>query len=116
MRTAYSAGTSAPLPPDTYVYKILAVDGKLASISSDDSLRLIDLQTVRLDSDGTLDRIHNGVTCLKTFQSLNVLTAGRDGLLKSTDARTRKTTLALSKGPSISCDLQMQSNAQLICP
>ncbi|KAL8945476.1 MAG: hypothetical protein Q9211_000014 [Gyalolechia sp. 1 TL-2023] len=99
MKIAHSVAASAPLASDTYFYKILPVYGltKLVAISSDDSLRLIDAPTLRLDSNGILDHIHAGVTSLKAFGEHGALTAGRDGLVKCTDFRTKKITLEVSK-------------------
>lgn len=83
MRSAsLRASSSLTLPPDSYVYKVLPVNAGLAAISSDDSLRTIDLNTFQEISNGILADVHSSVTCLvatkNAFNSL--LTAGRDGL------------------------------------
>ncbi|KAL8673059.1 MAG: hypothetical protein Q9168_002521 [Polycauliona sp. 1 TL-2023] len=93
MKTARSVATSAPLNPDTYVYKILPFNENLVSIASDDALRLIDPHTLELC--GTVDGIHDGVTCLARFRDRLGLTAGRDGLVKAVDLRTKTATLEL---------------------
>lgn len=98
MKNAHPVAASAPLTPDTYIYKILLIDTNLVSISSDDSLRSIDPLTLRLDSSRTRGRIHDGVTCLRAFRERGILTAGRDGSVKCTDLRTNRTTLELSTG------------------
>ncbi|KAI4284257.1 MAG: hypothetical protein L6R38_001534 [Xanthoria sp. 2 TBL-2021] len=73
----------------------------MVSISSDDSLRVLDPPTLELR--GAIDGVHDGVTCLSGFGDRHGLTAGRDGLVKCIDVRTRNTTLELSeeKKPAI---------------
>ncbi|KAL8802721.1 MAG: hypothetical protein Q9182_003619 [Xanthomendoza sp. 2 TL-2023] len=58
MKTARSVATSAYLSPDTYIYHILPINTQLVSISSDDSLRVIDPQTLNLDESSP--GIHDG--------------------------------------------------------
>lgn len=99
MKTARSVATSASLNPDTYIYKILPISTAIGSISSDDSLRVIDPPTLELR--GTIGGVHDGVTCLSGFRDRLGLTAGRDGLLKCIDLRTKNTTFELSEGLSI---------------
>ncbi|KAL8729014.1 MAG: hypothetical protein Q9166_005015 [cf. Caloplaca sp. 2 TL-2023] len=95
MKTAQIIATSAPLHPDTYIYKILPINEKVVSISSDDNLRVIDPTALGLN--GTTQNIHDGVTCLEGFQDRGVLTAGRDGLVKCSDLRTKDFILELSE-------------------
>lgn len=99
MKTARSVATSASLNPDTYIYKILPIGTAMGSISSDDSLRVIDPPTLELR--GTIGGVHDGVTCLSGFRDRLGLTAGRDGLLKCVDLRTKNTAFELSEGLSI---------------
>lgn len=96
MKTARSVATSASLNPDTYIYKILPISTEMVSISSDDSVRVLDPPTLELR--GAIDGVHDGVTCLSGFRDRHGLTAGRDGLVKCIDFRTRNTTLELSEG------------------
>lgn len=96
MKTARYVATSASLKPDTYIYKILPISTEMVSISSDDSLRVLDPPTLELR--GAIDGVHDGVTCLSGFGDRHGLTAGRDGLVKCIDVRTRNTTLELSEG------------------
>lgn len=101
MRTAEVVATSPSLSNDTYIYKILPIDSKskLGSISSDDSLRVIDPKTLQWQPSGSLGRVHDGITCLKAFRDRGLVTAGTDGLVKGTDLRSTKITFELSQGP-----------------
>lgn len=96
MKTVRSVATSAPLRPDTYIYNILPINTKLASISSDDSLRLIDPPTL-LVSDST-PGIHDGLTCLRACGDRGILTAGRDGIVKYSDLRSQHTSFDCAPG------------------
>ncbi|KAL8926928.1 MAG: hypothetical protein Q9172_001589 [Xanthocarpia lactea] len=93
MKTARLAATSASLNPDTYIYKILPINTDLVSISSDDFLRVIHPATLELCH--TVHPTHDGVTCLSGFRDRHVLTAGRDGLVRCIDLRTKNATLEL---------------------
>ncbi|KAL8842609.1 MAG: hypothetical protein Q9176_002566 [Flavoplaca citrina] len=95
MKTARCVAISAPLNPDTYIYKILPISTDLVSISSDDSLRILDPLT--LEVYGSVHGLHDGVTCLSGFRDRLVLTAGRDGLVKCIDLRIRSTAFELSE-------------------
>ncbi|MCJ1466622.1 hypothetical protein MMC07_005242 [Pseudocyphellaria aurata] len=85
MKTATLVSESSlSLPADSYIYKILQTktqNGALAAISSDDSLRIIDAETLQLKACGLFNKTHEGVTCLETFDADPncVLTTGRDG-------------------------------------
>ncbi|KAL8896535.1 MAG: hypothetical protein Q9192_003036 [Flavoplaca navasiana] len=81
MKTARCVAISASLNPDTYIYKILPISTDLVSISSDDSLRVLDPPT--LEVYGSVHGIHDGVTCLSGFRDRLGLTAGRDGLVNT---------------------------------
>ena len=102
MRNATLTTTSSLfLPADSYIYKIVPVNGLLAAISSDDSLRLIDLKTLREIGGGVVDRVHAGVTCLQVVDQdpNSLLTAGRDAAVRSYDLRTGgQKTLQLGDG------------------
>lgn len=100
MKSAYPVAASAPLPSNTYIYKIIPSHGdtKLISISSDDSLRSIDASTLCFDSKGIVNHVHTGVTDLKAFGEHGALTAGKDCKVKYTDLRTEKLIFELSKG------------------
>ena len=101
MRLASLTATSVlSLPADSYIYKIVHVNGNLAAISSDDSLRLIDLSTLREISGGVLNNVHDGVTCLQVVDNdLNsVLTAGRDAVVNQYDLRNGQKTMQLGDG------------------
>ena len=98
--------SSLSLPADSYIYKILHVNGHLAAISSDDSLRLIDLKTLREIAGGVLKNVHDGVTCLQAVDHdpNSLLTAGRDAVVRQYDLRVGQKTMQLSDG------LQTQRN------
>ena len=101
MRTATSVGnTSLSLPPNSYIYNIVAVGEKLGVISSDDSLRIFDPQTLQTISDGIRRDVHKGLTCLERNRSDNntVLTAGRDGKIRCWDIRAAEKTFELGSG------------------
>ncbi|KAF2754652.1 WD40 repeat-like protein [Pseudovirgaria hyperparasitica] len=92
------ASTNLGLPSDTYVYSIVSTapfnaNGRLAIISSDDSLRLIDATTLQLLlPDGLFTLVNRSVTCLKRASADgNVLsTCGRDGEINCWDLRSHK--------------------------
>lgn len=94
--------SSLSLPPDSYIYKILQVDSKIAAISSDNSLRAIDSTSLKEIRDGILNNVHAGVTCLEALRNDRsvFLTAGRDAAVRSWDSRSGKSTLELSDGKS----------------
>ncbi|KAL0259078.1 hypothetical protein SLS55_006583 [Diplodia seriata] len=80
------------LPSDSYIYSLRPTATALAALSSDDSLRIFDTKTLQLLPGGVISRVHESVTCLEPYSDEgNVLaTAGRDGLVKCWDRRTRK--------------------------
>ncbi|KAL2039336.1 hypothetical protein N7G274_008004 [Stereocaulon virgatum] len=90
--------SSLSLPPDSYIYKILQVDSKIAAISSDNSLRVIDSTSLKEIRDGIIDNVHAGVTCLEALRNDRSVfwTAGRDAVVRSWDLRLGKSTLDLS--------------------
>ena len=80
-------------PRDTYIYDIVPVAAGLATISSDDSLRLLDLQSLSGPPKNSVRRINTDVTCLKAFSATGgdaelVCTAGRDGRICIVDPRS----------------------------
>lgn len=101
MRLANLTTTSSlRLPADSYIYEIAQVNGSLAAISSDDSLRLIDLKTLRETAGGVLLNVHDGVTCLRAVDNdpNGLLTAGRDAVVQRYDLRIGQKTMQISDG------------------
>ena len=88
------------LPADSYIYKIAHANGILAAISSDDSLRLIDIHTLREIAGGVLNNVHDGVTCLQVpdHDPSSLLTAGRDAVVQQYDLRIGQKTMNFSDG------------------
>lgn len=92
---------------DTYFFTLAETTDQHAVIASDDSLRLFDVP--RLDPKITIAKCHKGVTCVTAdARKQNILTAGRDGVVKSWDFRSGTATVQLRepKGAgiaSISC-------------
>ncbi|QSZ29663.1 hypothetical protein DSL72_004179 [Monilinia vaccinii-corymbosi] len=75
----------------TYIYDIVPVAAGLASISSDDCLRLLDPTALNGQPLNTIKQVNSDVTCLKTIgngDSSIVVTAGRDGKVCLIDPRT----------------------------
>lgn len=95
-----TTSSSLSLPVDSYIYKIVHVNGNLAAISSDDSLRLIDLKTLQEIAGGVLKNVHDGVTCLQSVDHdpNSVLTAGRDAVVQRYDLRLGQKTMQLGDG------------------
>ena len=88
------------LPADSYIYKIAHVNGILAAISSDDSLRLTDIHTLREIAGGVLNNVHDGVTCLQVVDHdpSSLLTAGRDAVVQQYDLRIGEKTMKFGDG------------------
>jgi WD40 repeat protein len=92
--------SSLGLPPASYVYSLAPCgDDVLSVISSDNSLRYFDRQTLQLLPDGVFSSIHlrggddSGVTCLCPVNSGNqnlLATCGRDGIARLWDLRERR--------------------------
>lgn len=107
METAtLQTSSSLFLPSESYIYRLQPVNAGplIAAISSDDSLRLFDLETLAKQSTAVvgahnaLKDIHKGVTCLEALgpqQEHCVLTAGRDGAVRGWDLRSGKKILEL---------------------
>lgn len=103
------SSSDAQLPPSSYIYKIISTaprqdpltysrTDQLAFISSDDSLRYIDAATLSLAPDGITKSVNDKVTCLERANdapSNVVATAGRDGLIKFWDKRSKQRVLEI---------------------
>lgn len=100
--------SNASLPAGSYIYKIISTATRqdplvytqtdsLAFISSDDSLRFIDASTIKI-LPYVLNSVNDKVTCLERANDApsNVIaTAGRDGLVRFWDKRSREKALEL---------------------
>jgi SEL1 protein len=80
-------------PKDTYIYDLVPVAAGLATISSDDSLRLLDPLSLNGQPKTSIRKINTDVTCLKAIASSAgsrelVCTAGRDGRVCIVDPRS----------------------------
>ncbi|TVY29926.1 putative WD repeat-containing protein [Lachnellula hyalina] len=78
-------------PENTYIYDIVPVAGGVATISSDDSLRLLDPLSLNGPPINSVKKVNTDVTCLKALggeDAAVVCTAGRDGSVKVLDPRT----------------------------
>jgi WD40 repeat protein len=95
------ASTDAGFPAGSYIYKVIStaprqdpltysLTDQLAFISSDDSLRF---QTADLRPDGVIAKANKNITCLERANdapSNVVATAGRDGLIRFWDKRSKQ--------------------------
>ncbi|KAL2006552.1 hypothetical protein VTN00DRAFT_9220 [Thermoascus crustaceus] len=86
-----TSSSSLSLPSGSYIYSICpASPGSFATISSDDSLRLLDASSLKLLN---VAKTHKGVTCLREYGSAAgtgqqlLATSGRDGKVRLWDAR-----------------------------
>lgn len=97
---ALTTTSSLSLPANSYIYRIVPVGSRLAAISSDDSLRIIDPNTLQESSDGIVKDVHAGVTCLETIDNdhNSILTAGRDATTRCWDLRSGKKTAEFGDG------------------
>jgi WD40 repeat protein len=94
--------TNAGLPSNSYIYKVISTAPRqdplsyskldqLAIISSDDSLRFLEPQTLNPTPNGVIRNVSDKVTCLERANDgpSNILaTAGRDGFIRFWDKRT----------------------------
>ncbi|PGH04484.1 hypothetical protein GX51_03476 [Blastomyces parvus] len=100
--------SSLSLPPGSYIYSLCqsGIDA-LAAISSDNSLRRFDRETLNVLPDGVFANIHpgqdgGGVTCVCEVDPASVegknmvATAGRDGTVKLWDVREERRDAALA--------------------
>lgn len=108
-RASQVVSTDAGVPPNSYIYKIISTaprqdpltyskTDQLAIISSDDSLRFLDIANVNLGPDGVVQNVNSKVTCLERANdaaSNAVVTTGRDGLIRFWDKRTRQNVLEI---------------------
>jgi WD40 repeat protein len=76
-------------PRETYIYHIEPIGDEIASISSDDCLRLISPASLNGPALKVISKVHEEVTCLKALDVENavVCTAGRDGRVNIWDLR-----------------------------
>ena len=98
MKSAQIVAISSPLPPDTYVYRILPYRTDLVSISSDDSLHVTDQSTLQSILNGIACTGHNGITCLEEVQDRGFVTAARDGCVRGWDLQSRTKFFELQHG------------------
>lgn len=89
-------------PKGVYIYEIIEVADGIVSLSSDNSIRLIDPRSLSTEPLYTLAKAHAEVTCLKALDADNsiVCTAGRDGKVRITDLRQRSKIAELSSSKS----------------
>lgn len=106
---AQSLQSDIGLPPNSYIYRIISTAARqdpltysqvdqLAIISSDDSLRFLDPATLDVSSMGVIQNVNDKVTCLERANdaaSNVVATAGRDGLIRFWDKRTKAKALEI---------------------
>ena len=96
------SSSTLSLPADTYIYDVTYVsgDGKLATISSNDALRLFDESLQLLHPHGAFNRVHDGVTCLENFEASVgcLVTAGRDAAVNVWDPRVGSQRLLQLRG------------------
>lgn len=104
---AQSFNCDVGLPPNSYIYRIISTAARqdpltysstdqLAIISSDDSLRFLDPVTLKVNS--VVKTANNSITCLERANdapSNIVATAGRDGLIRYWDQRSRQKVLEI---------------------
>ncbi|KAK5678535.1 hypothetical protein LTS10_008979 [Elasticomyces elasticus] len=87
-------------PPDTYLFALARVGNCLATIGSDDALRLFD---PALRSVASAQPRNAGLSCLKAFSDNAFATAGRDGIIRLFDSRAKQAAqLSEPQGRSIS--------------
>lgn len=81
-------------PANTYIYDIVPTAAGLATISSDDVLRVLDIQSLNEKPLKEIKTVNKDVTCLKAVDAngeagaVVVATAGRDGRICMSDLRT----------------------------
>ncbi|KAI9817117.1 MAG: hypothetical protein M1827_001229 [Pycnora praestabilis] len=108
--------TSLSLPAESYIYSLLPASRNIALISSDDSLHVLDQESLEALPGCNFLNVHNGVTCLKVCDDGgNVLvTAGRDGLVTYWDLRAGKRVSEYhteKKEPILALDCNYTKNA-----
>lgn len=102
--------SDAGLPLNSYIYKIISTapqqdplaysqTDQLAFISSDDSLRFVDPSTLKVRPEDIVRSVNEKVTCLERANdapSNVVATAGRDGLIRFWDKRSKQKVLEIA--------------------
>ncbi|GAB1734849.1 hypothetical protein NU195Hw_g9082t1 [Hortaea werneckii] len=79
--------------PDTYFYTLARTGSSLATISSDDTLRIFDPATLRSTTTARTPR--SGLSSLQPITNHTLATAGRDGVIRLWDTRTCKPSLQI---------------------
>ncbi|KAI6821428.1 WD40 repeat-like protein [Hortaea werneckii] len=75
--------------PDTYFYSLARIsNNSLATIGSDDSLRIFDPSTLR--SIASAQPRGSGLSCLQPFDDRTLATAGHDGTIRLWDSRAKQ--------------------------
>ncbi|TKA74018.1 hypothetical protein B0A55_06175 [Friedmanniomyces simplex] len=82
-----TGASSLGTPPDTYLYALARVGDCLATIGSDDALRLFD---PALKPVATAQPRNAGLSCLQAFSTSAFATAGRDGVIRLWDTRAKQ--------------------------
>lgn len=80
-------------PAVTYVYEIVPISSGIATISSDNVLRLLDPLALDRGPVNSIQNVHSDVTCMKALETSPgdaaiVATAGRDGRVCLLDPRS----------------------------
>jgi WD40 repeat protein len=89
-------------PEETYIYHIEPIGDEIATISSDDCLRLISPTSLPGPPLKVIPKVHTEITCLKALDGQNaiVCTAGRDGQVNIWDLRGNTKVAELKTGMS----------------
>ncbi len=110
---AQTFNSDVGLPSNSYIYRIISTAARqdpltysktdrLAIISSDDSLRFLDAASLKVN--GIVQSANNSITCLERANdapSNVVATAGRDGLIKYWDQRSKQKVLEIQSRTSV---------------
>lgn len=117
--------SDAGLPPNSYIYRIISTAARtdpltyskidqLAIIASDDSLRFLNPDLTAVD---VRKNANNSITCLERANDASsnvVTTAGRDGLIRYWDKRTREKVMEIQSrmsGQYMSCIITTDNRA-----
>lgn len=94
-------------PENTYIYDIVPVGKLLASISSDDSLRILDPLNLSNGPVNSIRKVHTDITCIKKLrddgEATVVCTAGRDGVACLVDLRSNSVVGKVKSGMFLHC-------------
>jgi len=94
--STHKVGTSQEI---TYIYDIILTGAGLATISSDDSLRLLDPSRLESAPVNSVRQVNRDVTCLRVLNEEGiVVTGGRDGRVVITDLRSGERAGEVSSG------------------